>query len=132
MSYFFIEYRHPEDDPTIDLRFDDDIIYTEITDGDQLDKYNTPYLVKDKDKDVAPYKSQRKTSLSTKSKSSQGSSVSIYIFFIVAVICLVLIWYFYGSSSEIKQPDIIDTYPNQPELTMMSPDMGLNSRFVRL
>jgi len=130
MSYFFIEYRHPEDDPTIDLRFDDDIIYTEITDGDQLDKYNTPYEVKDKD--VAPYKSQRKTNLSTKSTPSRGSSVSIYIFFIVAVICLVLIWYFYGSSSETKKPEIIDTYPDKPELTMMSPDMGLNSRFARL
>lgn len=131
MSYYFIENRNPGNDPNIDLRFDDDILYTELTRGDELDKYNTPYVVND----VRPARGKNKRvdkKKQTKSNKTNDSSTKIYVLFIIGVICLVLLWYFYGSSQDTNNIDIVDTYPDQPELTMMSPDMGMDTRFIRL
>lgn len=128
MSYYFIENRNPNNDPNIDLRFDNDILYTELTRGDELDKYNTPYVVND----IRPARGKNKKVDKKKQTNNADTNTKIYVLFIIGVICLVLLWYFYGSSQDTNHIDIVDTYPDQPELTMMSPDMGMDTRFIRL
>src|SRR5579872_179627 len=104
MSYYFIENRNPENDPNIDLRFDDDILYTELTRGDELDKYNTPYVVND----VRPARGKNKkvdNNKKSRFNKTNDSGTKIYVLFIIGVICLVLLWYFYGSSQDTNQTD---------------------------
>lgn len=134
MAFKFIENRHPEQDPNTDLNFDNDILYRELTNDNKSNRYNLPSIVKNPI--VSP---QKKSNIQNKQESMRENmtttkrySYTIYIYFILAVILLVLIWYFYGPTQEIKKKNIIDTYPNHPELTMMSPDMGMGTRFGEL
>lgn len=127
MSYYFIEHRNPTHDHVIDLNFDNDILYGSLTD-DVLDKCNTRdnFVVSN---ETVSRPSKNKGKLNKKNKSSSNT---IYVIFIIIVIILIVLWYVFGSKNEIKQKDIIDTYPDQPELTMLSPDIGMNSRFGTL
>lgn len=123
MSYYFIENRFPERDPNIDLNFGNDILYSDLT-GDQLDKYDTSDNVSS---NVKPFKNTQKTSLRN-NKQQQKSNNTLYVLFLLAVIFLVIIWYIYGMNPDISANPKIK--PNvQPELTMMSPDVGIDQRY---
>lgn len=123
--YYFIENRYPQNDPNIDLNFDNDILYSDVLD-DEVDRYDS----KDKnDKIISPKKPTTKKDI-RKPKPSNKTNYSIYFYFILAVITLMLIWYFY-KDKPIEKKNIIDTYPNNAELTMLSPDMGMGTRFAR-
>ncbi|VBB18465.1 hypothetical protein YASMINEVIRUS_928 [Yasminevirus sp. GU-2018] len=125
-NYYFIENRDPSNDPNVDLDFGNDILYKELT-GDELDKYKTYQVVAN----VKPAKTRKRVQLrANKDKNDSGNS--IYILFIVLVVGLVLFWYFYGSRSSEKQQNILDTYPDQPELTMLSPDVGMELRLGKM
>ena len=124
MSYYFIENKYPEHDPNIDLNFDNDILYGAIF-NDELDKYNTPYEITPNN---VPFKSTKKHSIKT-NKKNQADNTKLYVIFIVIIIAIVMLWYIYGGTSEPKKPEVIDTYADQPELTMLSPDFGMVSRF---
>jgi hypothetical protein len=124
MSYYFIENKYPERDPNIDLNFDNDILYGAIF-NDELDKYNTPYAI---NPDDVPYKSKKKHSI--KAKKKDQSSSKVYVIFIVIIIAIIMLWYIYGGTvSEPKKQSVIDTYADKPELTMLSPDFGMASRY---
>jgi hypothetical protein len=118
MGYNFIETKYPVRDPNIDINFNNDILYKALDGDDTVDKYNIKHESPNKNTNYV--------------KQSRHSDYSIYIYFIIVVIFLVLIWYYYGSSKNIKQKNIIDTYPDQPELTMLSPDMGMDIRYGRI
>jgi hypothetical protein len=123
--YYFIETRYPEQDPNIDLNFENDILYGALL-NDELDKYNTPNAILP---EIPPYKSEPKHSIK-KDDENVTSFNRIYIVFILIVILLVLLWYIYGTDHTKKNPSAITTYADQPEMTMMSPDVGLGTRYV--
>lgn len=124
MSYYFIENAHPEQDPNIDLNFDNDILYGAIL-NDELDKYDTKYAMVS---NVPPNKNTQKHTIKA-TKKSDASSTRVYVIFIIIIISLVLLWYIYGGKAEHKKPDVIDTYADNPELIMLSPDVGLGTRY---
>lgn len=120
--YNFVEYRYPEDDPNIDLNFENDILYSAVKDDD-LDKYNTINAILP---EIPPSKNEIKKSIK---KEEESNSNKIYIIFILLVIILIIIWYMYSQNSVKKKTNVIDTYADQPEITMMSPDFGLGTRY---
>lgn len=124
MSYYFIENMYPEQDPNIDLNFDNDILYGAIL-NDELDKYDTKYAITP---DVIPNKNTKKHTI-RQAKKEDKSNTRLYIIFIIIIIALVLLWYVYGGKEKEKQPQIIDTYADHPELTMLSPDIGMGARY---
>jgi hypothetical protein len=124
-TYYFIENRYPQNDPNIDLNFDNDILYSDIID-DEVDRYDSNAK---NDKTILPIKPTGKKDI-RKQKRTNKTNYSIYFYFILAIITLMLIWYFYKDRPTEKK-NIIDTYPNNAELTMLSPDMGMGSRFAR-
>jgi hypothetical protein len=124
MSYYFIENKYPIQDPNIDLNFNNDILYSDLT-GDSLDKYNNPDVVNPY---VLPSKSQTKSSLK---KPPVKKEYNIYLIFVMVVIFLLLLWYFYRGTDN-KTKNIIDMYPDQPELTMLSPDIGAAARYGKV
>jgi hypothetical protein len=121
--YYFIEERYPQNDPNIDLNFDNDMIYGALL-NDELDKYNTPFVSVP---EVPASKNEKKQSIRADQRSNDSDS-RVYVAFIIIVIVLVIIWYIYGGESK-KKPNIIDTYPDQPEMIMMSPDFGMDARY---
>lgn len=146
MKYNFIEHANPERDPNIDLNFDNDILYKELNGSlyakNNKNNKNINLSVPSNDKtnltsgkmnsQKKPIKSDSSNITEQIKSNSSYSGSNIYIYFVLVVVCLIVIWYFYGSSRNVKETNIIDTYPNQPELTMMSPDMGMDTRFGRL
>jgi len=127
MSYYFIEDKYPDHDPNIDLNFENDILYGALR-GDEIDKYNTGNAIIP---DIQPSANQDKHNIRTKKK-SVGSNTRIYVVFIFFVILVLLLWYMYGGKAEPKKPDVIDTYPDKPEISMMSPDFGMGARYGRI
>lgn len=123
-TYYFIENRYPQEDPNLDLNFDNDILYSDIVDVD-VDKYDTPYMPQ-----VTPDKSKEKKDLRI-NKPKKGMNYNIFFYFILAIIILMLLWYLYKGKTPEKK-NIIDMYPDDAELTMMSPDIGMGSRFARV
>lgn len=121
--YYFIEDKYPQHDPNIDLNFDNDILYGALL-NDELDKYNTPFVSVP---EVPSSKNEKKHTIRADQKSGESDN-RIYVVFILIVIILIFLWYIYGSESK-KKPNIIDTYPDQPEITMMSPDFGTGTRY---
>lgn len=124
MSYYFIENKYPDQDPNIDLNFDNDILYGAIL-NDELDKYDTRYAMTP---DVKPNKNTKKHPI-TRNTKTDSSNTRLYIIFIIIIISLVLLWYIYGGKEKDKKPEVIDTYADHPELTMLSPDIGMGSRY---
>lgn len=122
-TYYFIENKYPVGDPNIDLNFDNDILYSELVDDD-IDKYTTPYVP-----EVAPYKPTEKMNI-RKEKITTKSNYSVYFYFILTIIGLMLLWYFYKDSGNEKK-NIVESRSNDAELTMLSPDMGMGSRYTR-
>lgn len=120
-TYYFIENKFPGQDPNTDLNFDNDILYSDIVDDD-VDKYSTPYKP-----EILPAKPTEKRDITT-SKPNKGTNYNIYLYFILAIIALMLLWYFYKDKKTDKKT-MIDTYANTAELTMLSPDIGMGSRF---
>jgi len=134
MAFKFIENRHPEQDPNTDLNFDNDILYRELTNDGRLNGYNLPSIAKNSItlQKKTNKQENKQENIRENMSDTKRSSYTIYIYFILTVILLILIWYFYGPTQKIKKKNIIDTYPNHPELTMMSPDMGMDARFGEL
>ena len=123
MSYQYIEKKYPLQDPNIDLNFDNDILYGSLL-NDELDKYNTKYTTTS---DIIPKKNILNKSI--KENRKEKSTIKIYFIFITIIIIFVLFWYIYGRNNEINKHNIIDTYDNRAELSMMSPDVGVGSRY---
>ncbi len=115
---------YPDRDPNTDLNFDNDILYGAIL-NDELDKYDTNYAVTS---DITPSKNTKKHAI-THNKKNGSSNTKIYVIFIIIVIAFVLLWYIYGGKEKAKIPEINDYYADQPELTMMSPDIGMGTRY---
>lgn len=125
MSYYFIEHRNPSQDSNIDLNFNDDMLYSSVTDA-IINKHDTrEKFVTSKDLSKSSNKIPKKDNMDK----TANSSNAIYVMFIMIVIISIILWYVFGTKGEIKQKDIIDTYPDQPELMMLSPDIGMDSRF---
>jgi hypothetical protein len=122
-SFYFLEERYPQNDPNTDLNFENDILYSDILDDD-IDKYSTPNVPT-----VTPDKPTEKKNIKIEKSKSQ-SNYSIFLYFILAIIALMLLWYFYKTKEPSKK-SIIDTYPDTAELTMLSPDIGMGTRFSR-
>lgn len=126
----FIENKYPERDLKTDIDFTDDIIYTELTGGDELDRYNSHYIVKE----VKPAKAAAITF--SEKKKRKFSSINVYVGFIIITIIIILIWYFFGSNKKLSINDDfigIPKYNNsEPKLYMTSPDFGLNTKFRRI
>lgn len=127
MEYHFSENRHPEQDSNVDLDFDNDALYEVINDSMKSNKTNVN--IKNINPQQNPVKKTERMDNVTKSNADH-SGIYTYIYFIIAVIILVIIWYFYGLAQDNKKKDIIDTYPDHRELTMMSPDMGMGIRYT--
>ena len=134
-KYFFIENTNPERNPNTDLNFDNDTLYDEINGFVRSNKPRKP-MIKNTALRENP-KREEMTNDTTETNIKKQSMVehlrsNIYIYFVIIIILLVAIWYFYGLTQNVKTKDIIETYPDHPELTMMSPDMGLDTRFTRI
>ena len=87
--YYFIENKYPANDPKTDLDFESDVTYGQII-GDELDKYQTPYVI---DPATKPLKKvPRRKKQPTKSNNS-------WVQFIVFVIVLVVAHYLYNRKS---------------------------------
>lgn len=123
MSYYFVENRYPDQDSNIDLNFDNDILYGSLTDND-LDKHNVAYVMGG----VVP-NNRKKQDLSKKKKSDPSNS--IYLCFIFTIILIMIIWYVYNNKNS-SNPNIMDQYPTEPELTMLSPDFGNGVRYGKI
>jgi hypothetical protein len=127
MSYYFIEKSNPLSDPNIDLNFDNDILYSDIL-RDEIDKYNTSYIV-DKDEAI-PMRPNNLRQQNT--KKSDNKKNNMYILFIIFAVVLIGIWYVYGN--KIKKQILTGgnshaTY-HEPELATFSPDFGNNTRYM--
>lgn len=120
MPYQFVEHRYPASDPNIDLDFTDDLIYADIT-GDKTKEYVSAY----QNSNVIPNKQGKKTPL----KKTQNP-FNIYVVFLLLVIALIILWYYYGHNTHVNdKKTYIETYPDTAELTMLSPDLGMNIRY---
>jgi hypothetical protein len=116
---------YPDQDPNIDLNFDNDILYGAIL-NDAIDKYNTKYVTTP---DIPPSINTKKHKI-TRTKLTESPNNRLYIVFIIIVILLVFLWYMYGGKeTEKKPPYVIDTYADHPKLTMLSPDIGMGARY---
>lgn len=125
MTYKFNEIKYPTRDQNIDLHFDNDVIYSDLT-GDTLDKYNTNDVVVPS---VKPIKTNEPTNLR---KQTKKNNYGIYLMFIFFVILIISVWYIYGMVNRKKVKERIDYYPSKAELTMLSPDIGVGNRFGRI
>lgn len=124
-GYYYIENRDPLQDPNVDLNFNNDILYSGLL-GDDVDASDVPIRVFD----VEPSKSTKKHNIK-KDTDRQRHNYNICLYFILIVIGLLFVWYLYsGKKNEGK--NIIDSYANDPDLIMLSPDMGMESRFGRI
>jgi hypothetical protein len=123
--YYFIENKSPTTDTNIDLNFENDILYNGITDDD-LSRFDIPYVASN---NVRPLKKGKKSKQSTANNKKTNSSNYIYILFIAVVIFVILFWYIYANRSIDQNIPIINTYASAPELTMLSPDFGMGSRY---
>lgn len=119
MSYNFVEYKRPSTNKSIDLDFNNDIIYNSLI-GDELDKYNTPYIINN----VTPTQNKQINIAPKKEKQS------VFFVFIICVIIIMLIWYFFGININHSKKQI-DTITNNSDLVMLSPDFGFGKRLVR-
>jgi hypothetical protein len=115
MSYRFVEHKYPDSDPNIDLNFNNDILYSDIS-GDKYIDYVNQY----KNSDVIP------TARAKKQQVKKQNTDTVYVVFLLIVIALIILWYYYGQSPSSPKSSIVDTYPDVAELTMMSPDVGAN------
>ena len=115
-NYRFTEAKYSKNNPENDLDFGNDGLYKEL-DGKDVNNYKT-------------YKSVR-TTKNKKRLETNKSNNKIYIIFILSIIALILFWYFYRSFSQEKTVRVIDTYQDQANLIMFSPDVGTGLRFGR-
>ena len=113
MSYRYVEHKYPNSDPNIDLNFNNDILYSNLT----SDKY-VDYIRENRNNDVKPSPSSKKKPIVKK----QSSYMTYAIFFII-IIGLLVLWYYNKQSTQTKT-SAIDTYPDTAKLTLLSPDIG--------
>lgn len=125
MTYRFTEYKYPEEHPDVDLDFNNDVIYSALV-GNEINKKDIPDIIT---VDVLPAKSAKKHEIKEKQKSN--SDIMLYIAFISVIIIIMLIWYLYGGKNE-KKIEPIDRYADVAELTMLSPDLGMGSRYSKI
>jgi hypothetical protein len=123
MSYYFIENRYPSRDPNIDLDFENDILYSALM-GDELDKHAIPYV---NTENVVPLKKNKKK-IKIQNNKKYDNSKNIYLLFIFLAIFLILIWHYYGKNTQKNSPTI-DTNIIEPELVMLSPEIGNEIRY---
>lgn len=130
MSYYFIENKNPLSDPNTDLNFNNDILYDYVLDEDVRYSGTPPYENSNIQPKISSDKSENKNKeLIDNIKERESSSNMIYILFIFLTILLMILWYVYGNRSTKPEVSVIDAYNSDPELVMLSPDMGGNIRF---
>lgn len=117
----FVENIYPEANPNTDLDFENDILYTELTGGDKLDRFNSHYIVKE----VKPAKAIRTYKIENKKKGNTTNTTNIYLAFIIATIVLLIIWYFYGGNGLSK-----NNSSNYRNLSSMGISSDTNLSFV--
>lgn len=126
MTYYFTEYEFPINDVNVDIDFNSDLTYADLTD-DVLDKYNTPY----ENNNIAPKEPKPKTDI-REDKYRYGSNTKIYVCFIICVIIIFAVWFLYSYPKNEKRNNITPKYSSSvPELTMMSPDVGTGFRYYK-
>ena len=130
MPYYYIEHMYPEQDPNIDLNFDNDILYKSLL----RDNINASSMKYKNTSDVNP--SKKHNSLrQTNDNDNNKSNTTLYIFYIVVIIMLVLFWYMYRRTGKGKGKEkendsyIIDNRADYIKLNMLSPDIGMGARY---
>ena len=108
MAYRYVEHKYPNSDPNIDLNFNNDLLYSDISENKYAD-----YVKQYRNKDVIPSKSSKKKVLQKK----QSPYTTYFVFFIM-ILGLAVLWYY---NKKPSTQSIVDKYP---DMTMSEHDVG--------